>query len=399
MFEQGIKKGVAPQLVGAVTNALVGALLMVFLARWLGPSMFSDYVALLAAATIGLVVIEGGLPTLRYREGVRTSERLSLDSNRLTALASTHFLLSGAMLCAVLVAWRQETPWVAIAAAGCMVGVAACNFVSAGYRASNAFTRDAIWQVLVRALSASAVAIVVYKGAGVTGVFFAWGGALALALALRKPAMPFSLSLAGYGRMLANMIPLFSVEALTIALSRIDVVLLSCHEGLSSEMSGYVAATRFTELALLLWASVLNVSFGWLRAAPSVAAMRSRSLQLVVAALFVGLIFYAGVTLLGPMAIVFLFGDNYQHAVGLLPRVALAIPAAMVALAGVQGLVASERNREALLALLLGMACLLIGWQAFGGPNATYSFALVVAAAHTAVALTSVAVLSSNRSS
>lgn len=382
-----VLRSIASQTAAAGFNAGVSVLLLLLLARWLGPDAFAMYSAVLSGAVLALVAIEGGWSTLLFRDGSGDArmapERIALAVGHVLAACAT-----GAALLALLWIWLPDELSTALAAALlCMCMVALTGLVTSRLRAQGAFDRDALWQISVRLGSAGAiVALAHVLTPSPALVFVAWAAALAVLLSVwggRQLSWP---RLHGWRTSLASTLPFVAYDAGFIALTRADVALLGLLGAGREGLTDYAAGARLNEGWLLLFtpvAAVLLRSFRLSLAAPERAARLLR--MAVLAAFACGLAASALAAWQGPRLLALVFGDDYQRAGELAAYTSLMLPFALPNLVAFSALIA--RGQEALLVrILLAGAVLLLPCMAgglwLGGPAGA---ALGLAATHALV--------------
>jgi O-antigen/teichoic acid export membrane protein len=385
---------IASQAAGAAFNAVIGFALLVFVGRVMAPADFAAYVALLGAATVGLVAIAGGNPLWLYRESVG-APRPAVRAR--VGLAVAQALLAGAVL-AALAGATHGTP--ALLALLCSTALAMADFVSAQWRAEGRFAREAAWQVTLRIASGLAiVAAVSWVARDAAAIFGAWLLASCVVLATvarRRLAWP---RFAGLGSHVALVLPIVAVEAMLALATKGDVTVLSARLA-PHQLADYAACTRFTDAALLAFAPVNNVQQRYLglkrddRAAFDGVWKRS-----LAGAMVLGAAAIAASLLGGDWVVAAVFGPQYRAAGQLLPWTALALPFLLANVVLAQALVAAGRER-ALVAVLAGgvaawLAGLWLGADAAGLRGAAVGGAL----AHAALALAQALVLRNPTSS
>ena len=354
-----IVQSIGAQAIGAGLSALTSFALLLFLAREMGAAGFGDYAAVLSLASILLIAIEGGWPTLIYRESVQVRSSAS-PATRLAEMALGHMLLLGSGL--ALLAAALAMPVLA-AALLCMALVATMNLVSSRLRGEGRFARESAWQVSGRVISAALiVAGVLWLGPDAATVFLSWAGGLALAIALcgrawlPRPRWPGAN--AGY----AIALPFVVIEGLNAAMFKGDVAMLKALGLPAAELSQYAACTRLTEAALLLFAPVTNVLLHSLRERVGDRAAFAATLKrALAAAASLGLLAWMGSWATSERLMAALFGPEFGPAGMLLPWVALSLPFSLSNLVCFQALIARDHERWLLLALILSATTLALG--------------------------------------
>ena len=374
------------QTSGAVFCAAVSFVLLAWLGRTLGAELFGRYVLVLNAATIALVVIEGGWPNLVYRQTVATG-RSAVDGLAARRRAFAHIVLVGGMLAlgagfAALFLGPMAT--VFVAALVCMGLVALMNTVSAAMRGAGKFAREAVWQSAGRVISALLiVAVVVWLPGDWLGlIFLAWAVGLwlvALAMGrawLARPDFP------GWWRSVGRVLPLMYLAAALALLLKLDVLLLGALGAADVELSDYAAVTRFVEAGLLLFAPLTNVLLREFRLVAGQTAVFAATLRRWVSlALAAGFVVVVAALFFGERLVVLVFGAQYEAAGSLLQWVALMLPFAFANLVLMQALIA--RERDALLAVWVFSAVIVLvaaiwaGWHTLGLPGVALAVALI----------------------
>ena len=361
----GLAGSLSAQVAGSGFNALVSFALMLFVARAIGPAGFGEFIALLGFATAALMLVEGGWPTLVYRESVAAPGHEPARALRLARAGAAHVLLAGA-LGALTSGWLWDAGGLA-AGLACMTAVAAMNLVSARLRAVGRFAADAVWQAAGRLASALAiVAVVLWLGrTSPAALFGAWTAGL-LAVLLLAGRRQFPAPRPGRRADYALALPFVAVEGLSTLAFKSDVALMRVFDTPPEALSMFAAATRFNEAALLLCAPAANVMLKALRERahdpPASARLASRTLGIAAAA---GLLAWLGAWAAGRPLVALLFGPSYAAAGDLLGWTALALPFALPALVAVQALIARHRERRLLSCLMLA-TLLLAGGLALG---------------------------------
>jgi O-antigen/teichoic acid export membrane protein len=340
-------RAIGIQTLAQAFNAAVSFALVAFLGRQLGTDGFGAYAAILSLATVALVAIEGGWPTLVYRDGIGARA----EARSQASLALGHMLLAGVALATIAaIATFAGAPSGAATAVAllCMTAIACANLVSARLRAQARFAADAGWQVGARVASAGAIAVVVLGGLRhPAAIFAAWGAAVALALfgwGRRELAPPRRTGLrAGY-RIVAIFV---LVEVFTAALLRGDVALYAALGMESRTLSLVAAATRYVEFAVLMFAPIGNVLLHRLRGvahAPAELARLWRRTATFAAGAGLVALALAGVAREALMRIA--FGEAFAAGAALLPLVLAALPLALANSVLAAALLATGRERR-----------------------------------------------------
>lgn len=374
---------------GAGFSALVSFLLIVFLGRAFGSAEFGHYAAVLSIAVIGLILIEGGWPTLLYRKDVDVS--LGVDVVRhTTAHAVANVILVGLLLIGLSALPGLGDPALAGAFA-CMTGVAFANLVSARMRGKNRFGTEAAWQSSVRLLSALIIAAgVLMLGASITGVFAAWSIAITLMLLLwgRRWLKPPRWRGLRAAQRIA--VPFLLVDLCMALLLRGDMAVLGLLQVPAHELSYYAVCGRFVEATVLMFAPVNNILLRSLRTGAATRPMFRRRLVLALApAALLGLVVTGVAWLAGEAITAFVFGEDYRDAGRLLPWVAAALPALLVNLVLVQAANALGMERASARNLVFGAVALIVGLVVGNAWDGIFGAAKGALAAQSALMITS----------
>ncbi len=387
----GLIRAVGVQVAGAVFCAAVSFALLLLLGRVLGAAGFGRYVLLLNLATLGLVLIEAGWPTLLYRQGAQAGGGLCATAGLMRA-AIFHVLVAVAVLVSLTLFFFDADRSALALALLCMAAVALMNLVSARMRASGAFGLEAGWQSAGRIVSASLIVALLMVAAPVEPgwIFAAWALGLLLVLGIfGRPWLVWPAAadlLVNYRRVL----PFLLIGGLTAWLLKGDVVLLGSWRGglVGAEtLSYYAAGTRLNEAALLLFAPLGNVLLGRFSALAVDANRAYADTQLrALAAKTIGGAVLGGACAvglglgLGGELMQGLFGEDFAAAGDLLPWVLAMLPFALGNLVLVPLLTALGRERVIVAAMAAaGLALpLLVSWLAaqMGARGAALAMAL-----------------------
>lgn len=360
-------KGIWVQSAAALINALLSFVLLLMLARHLGPLAFGNYSVLLNSGVIALVAIEGGYPLLVYRETAVTSDALVQWRGHILGLSVGSGLAVALALAIVPIGpWLAQTyaAWWAVLA--CMAMVAWMNVYSGFLRGQGRFATEAVWQITGRlcAMGAILVALALGASSGVE-VFVAWSLGLLALVALRRqhrPPLPaFELALPVRRAALHLMMG----QLLFVALTRLDLLALATIGGDTLQTARYSAVVRFAEAGALLFAPVVNVLQLGLR-------QRLADVQQFAAFLrkmtFGAMVFATVGTLVGakaaPWLVTLAFGAEYADAAPLLGWVLAALVLMLPTQVLAQATIALNRERTVWMAYTLGLPAALVGAMA-----------------------------------
>lgn len=389
----GLLRQVGVQALGAGFCAAVSFVLLMWLGRVLGAEEFGRYVLLLNVATLGLVLIEGGWPTLVYRQGAREGIN-GAEALQYVRSAAFHAL----SVAAVLIALALSFDFALAVALGCMLSVAAMNLVSARMRADVRFALEAGWQSLGRVLSACAIWWVVsrYNATNSEAIFVAWSAGLLVVLLCWGHRWLLLPSTHGWLMGWRAVWPFLLIAGLTTWMLKGDVVLLGVLvQGADlpvGELSWYAAGTRLTEAFLLLAAPLGNVLLGRFsrmavsdNAQEGKARLRKQAIQVSSALLLGGGLAILMGFVAGDWLLVWLFGAEFSPAGSLLPWVLLMLPFALGNVVLFALLTSLGQERALVICMLLGSVVLLLLVPVLGGHSGAIGAALAMALAHALV--------------
>lgn len=399
LMNVGLLRAVGLQALGAAFCAAVSFALLLLLGRVLGGEAFGRYVLLLNAASLGLVLIEAGWPTLLYRQGVQVGVG-SGEGLALTGTALLHVLVVTGLLGALAMSVLGDDALAMAVALGCMGCVAAMNLVSGRMRAAGLFGLEAVWQSAGRGLSAGLIALVVLVPGwhDLGAIFAAWALGLLMVMALGGRRWLVWPSVRAGASAYRRVLPFLLMGGLAMWLVKGDVVLLGGWDGGlvdAQTLSFYAAGTRLTEAGLLLMAPLGNVLLGRFSqlamavdGAARLRALRSLAVRLTAGVFAAGVLAVAMAATLGAWLMPWLFGKDFAGAGALLPWVLAMLPFALGNVVLVPLMTSLDRERALAVCMALGGGVLLLAlpwmtwmWGVRGG-------ALAAALAHGLVFVT-----------
>ncbi|AUN95709.1 lipopolysaccharide biosynthesis protein [Pseudazoarcus pumilus] len=391
MSGAGALRAMAAQGAGAAACALVSFALVAWLARALGAEQFGAYVVVLNAAILAGVLIEGGWPTLVYRESVGRPGRV-VRGDTACAAGMANVLIVGAILAGIGLtgnwAWKHA-PTFSVAVL-CLSLVGVMNLASARMRGAGRFELEAGWQFGGRVVSAILIvaALTTLPAAGSAVVFAAWAAGLLLWVAFFGRSWLVRPNFAAGRQARRSAFALMLLAGASIFLLRADMVLLELFGAEPVTLSAYAAVTRFVEAAVLLFAPLTNVLLRVFRLAAADSARFGREVAgwAALAGVLAMLGWAAGWLLAEPI-VVLVFGEGFRQAHALIPWVLLVLPPLFVSLVLIQAWIALERDRQLALALWACAAAMVgfaaVGWWGHGAKG----FAAGVALAHAVLAV------------
>jgi O-antigen/teichoic acid export membrane protein len=344
------------QAAGTAFHAAVGFALVMALGRLLPPATLAQYISLLSAMAVAVILIGGGNASWLYRAGVAHGGSVPRGAlgNAVAQAAIATFAVA-----AVAAFWQGPPAALAMLCAGTIVFA---DFVSMQLRARGWFGWEAAWQAGVRLISALAIlGAMLWFGPTTSVIFLGWllATGFSLAFAARYCLAPPRLS--GLRAHALQVAPIVLVDGLLALLTRGDVVVLSTRIA-PTDLAAYAVDSRFIEAAILAFAPVSNVQ------------MRNLGTKLDVSEQFTkawrhaaGIGFALGLTALiaslvaGKWVVGLIFGATYLEAGKLLPWLALSLPMLLANLVLAQAMLVTGREKELVLVLALGAAAWALG--------------------------------------
>jgi O-antigen/teichoic acid export membrane protein len=267
--------------------------------------------------SIYAIVLDGGYRTLIFKEGVSKSAALNLGVDELLGSALGHvliFSLIGILLATLI---TQEVFLSSIAAVLCFSLISVSTFLSSKLKASGEFSKEAVWQVVVRTLTAGLVFLSAYfLSDSIPLIFFAWGLGIVLALMLPlargirirpsiKPNFP----------VLKSCIMFITIDAATILYFRSDIVMLGFFDVGNAVVGKYSAATKILEGIILMMSPVAHIAFRSMRLKHNDKSGFFRLFKVLMFLMVpVSLIIVTAGLLLSGSIITFVFGEEFGDA-------------------------------------------------------------------------------------
>lgn len=313
-------------------QGIVSFALGILVARTFGPEMFGIYSVALSVGVLLAILIDGGFGNLLQRETIRVSEGIGFDSGKLHgyALGQALLVISGLLVLALLGPFPFHRP--TMLAVICAFGVAVIGqFFLAILRGQGRLARDALWQLVNRALSALCVLAVLWWGANQPWQVLAaqcFGSAVFVIYLTRLqriwPILHVPLSV------YKAMLPMFWLNLFSVIYTRADMVLLKVVDIPRSDIGYYGVAYRMMELVLLFAAPIGLVLFRRFRLNDSGGALPLvRILKPAALAGLIGLAIFALYAVGGGFVITLAFGETFTPAAGLLTVLASSLVVAL----------------------------------------------------------------------
>lgn len=349
-------RAVSYQAVGTVFHAAVGFALVMVLGRLLAPATLAQYITLLSAMAVAVILIGGGNASWLYRAGVANGgpvPRSALGNAIAQALVATFALAASAWL------WRGEAAALAMLCAGTLV---LAEFVSMQLRARGSFGREAAWQAGIRLVSALAILSgLLWLGPTTNVIFLGWifATSLMLVLAARFCLTPPRLS--GLHAHALQVAPIVIVEGLLALLTKGDVAVLSVRVA-PADLAAYAVDSRFIEAAILAFAPISNVQMRHLGMKLGAPAHFADAWQRAAALGFaLGLTALTASLVAGEWVVGLIFGPAYVKAGHLLPWLAASLPMLLANLVLAQAMLTAGRESALVWVLAFGAAVWAFG--------------------------------------
>jgi O-antigen/teichoic acid export membrane protein len=332
------------QFLATAFVALVSFGVSVALAGLMGPAGFGSYVGIVTVASALALFQDAGLRMLVTREQTAPTQGTALPASELVALACGHLLLASAAILGfvllVPVGDAAALAWAVVA----FGAIALLQLGSALLKARGAFARDAGWQIVARAASATAIVAAAWlAGAQPAVVFAAWAVALLLLVPLhpelRRLRPRFALTRMPYRAAAGFLV----VDLATLIYNRADILLLSLLAADRGDIGRYAAGYRLFDGAMLLIVPAATVLFRKLRLAHVDPVAFGRLLR---RALAVATVSGAGAAMagwiFGPWLTGLFFGESYGPRTGEVLRwlslaLVFALPNAVLSQAAIAG--------------------------------------------------------------
>lgn len=314
---------------GRIVAALLQALSLILIARFVDPSEFGTLSAVLGLATVAQTAIDMGVGTYITREraaspdsgGIATALRFNmLTSLVLTALVLGALTAVGVLLDPVYYLMLPLAFWVS-------------GERNADARLAVVFADGDVWINVVNLLARRTVGILLFLALALAGVEALLAYCLAVAVAAllssgfanlyvrRRVTVPASIS---YRQLVHESTP-YWINSVATQARNLDVTIAGIFAG-SVQAGFYATASRLTSPLRILPTSLASV----LLPAASRASARSHSLKpllkVVVAVIGLMTVLYGIIFLLMPWIVPFALGDAYSDAVPTIQTVLVGLP-------------------------------------------------------------------------
>ena len=322
-------------------------MLSMIVARKLGPISFGDYSVAMAAGSIMVVGLDGGMSNLLRRENTRSSAAFELLLTRLPRIALGHACSAGFVVALSALVFVEGPLLLALATVACFTGIAFVGYVSALLRGSGHWAADAAWQVSQRTLSAALILGALAVGlAAPWQVMAVWAAALLIAFLLFPSPLRCRPEFGLKPEVYKITAPLVLIDLATAVYFRSDMLVLGWFDVLQQEVGQYAAAYRLFEAVILLAGPVGLLLFRRMRLfdGDRDAFRRSLMLHVIVAAALgvaAALAMYAASDLLVGWS----YGPQYPESAGLLRVLCWGLVFVLANTVLTQAALALERDR------------------------------------------------------
>lgn len=261
IFRALFSQGLATAFVAGVSM-----LLLLFLARTLGPEDFGIYNYVLTVAALLAMIQDGGFRNLLMRERAAITPRLLDLSPNLLRLGLGHLVL---LTCALQLAiWILPFDFKEALAAAvfCYALITAGQFVSSEMKGLGEFPREAAWQITCRSMTALSVLMAVtLLGPAAEWIFLAWAGGLVLAFTLFPGQLLQRPLFQLHGLIYRSAIAFMVIDMATTIYFRIDIVMLNHLQDDPEQLGYYSAAYRVLEALIMLLTPAAQIFFREIR--------------------------------------------------------------------------------------------------------------------------------------
>jgi O-antigen/teichoic acid export membrane protein len=308
-------KSLGYQWVAAGFVVLVSLALAFILARVLGPEGFGHYSYILSIATIYAIIQDGGFRTLLFRENVDGQKVNKIFDVKLLPMSLGYVLITtiiGILFVTISPILHGSALALAIACMGLVI-ISAYN--SALLKGRGLFDREAIWQILVRAVPFITIIItLILFPFELEYIFIAWF--IGLLVALFSPlAKSIRVKPIFYTdiQVLRTSIVFLTIDAATVLYFRSDIILLTHLQDNLSNVGQYAAAYRMLEGVILIMTPVAHLAFRALRIHCCDRILFIRLLfKLILGMFFTGLTIVGISYWIGNDIYLFIFGSGFK---------------------------------------------------------------------------------------
>jgi len=350
-------RNIGSQWVSVVYGSAVTFLLLLFLARRLGPSAFALYLYIQAVASLFAILQDGGFQVLLFRENVTPSPGIGLSSEDLTSRYFGYVTLVTLLgMAAVLVSPAVLKGGFLLAflymALRCVTGL-----VSSVLKGHGAFQAEAFWRIQLNTLLALPVLLLVgFTEPTPEKVFLGFVAGQIVLLAMKQGRRILSRPRFAFPpwHIWKTCLALVVISGATTVYFRSDIVLLRHLQPDLALVGQYGAAFQILEGVILFATPVVHLCFRHLRLSwLDREVFLGRLGKILIGSAGAAFCITAAGLLFGPEVILLAYGKAYGPAGEILPLLLLAILFILPNFVLTQGLIALNEERYYAVAAVL----------------------------------------------
>jgi len=345
MARRKVRTDLAVAFGGQAAFKLGGYVILALLARHLPREAFGEFFYLLALASLLVMATELGTSNYLVRSTARDPTRTAADYVEVVRARVPLVLLFLAGMPAFIALTEPALLWAAL-------GVALYAGLKDLNRANSSVLYGLRQVVLAQLpfggtllLTLSLIVLAVRDGATLSEVvlaYVAWGGALFVVglvlVRLRVGPLPWRGAAVRLRPLLRLSLPLFAVDVLALVHFKVDTVMLGLLRPMT-EVAAYEAAARLLEASQFLVRPLTLIFFPVISALVvrdgGLGRLRSLLSRIMGLVLLLGGALAAGVTLLAPWIVPFVFGAGFDSSIPLLRILFLSVPGLYVAVVAI----------------------------------------------------------------
>ena len=312
-----LKRALGSQWISTGYMAALSMLLVVFIARELGPNQFGTYSYLLSVVTIYAIIQDGGFKTLLFREYTSKSDLALIHVNKLLNVAIGHVILTTLLGCLILffIPWSNKIALVC--GLICFAFVTFSNFITAIFKGEGHFEKSAAWQAFIKTTTTVILLFAFFAGfKSVQAIFISWIVGICIVVLSpwgrvlwKKPI--FALS----GRMYFSCATFILIDFATMVYFRCDIILLKYLQNNEEIVGQYAAAYRFLEGAIMLMTPVAHICFHYLRLSwKKQSKFKKMFNKMLIGMIILSLTIYMIGIKFADYFVLHLYGDNFMPA-------------------------------------------------------------------------------------
>ncbi len=262
-----LRSALGSQWIATIYVAAISMLLVIMLARGLGPEQFGVYSYVLSLASIYAILQDGGFRTLLFREGTSRSQFFVDKADQLLPVALGHVVIATIIGCGIVKIFPLPYKMALFACVLCFGFLAISNFISAHWKGQGNFEKSAAWQAITRTLTAGFIITAFVLGLrDVAGIFVCWTVGLCIAICLPLGRAIWKRPLFSFKNNFYHSCGAFiTIDFATMIYFRCDIVLLKYLGSSEDAVGQYAAAYRLLEGVIMLTTPIAHICFRYLR--------------------------------------------------------------------------------------------------------------------------------------